>query len=139
MSAAVHSMYRLWGTAATYVLPEAALPELKQQYEMAATQLLLEIPRLSQAVNLGWLLLVPGVGPLSKKYGCWGLNEAGYLFERILEVVSMSPDLPFIRKSSMGRGGTESLGISRVGQTVLDELMESQIWHQPASSVVLWG
>ena len=32
-------------------------------------------------------------------------------------------------------GGTESLGISKVGQTVLDRLMESQIWHQLAGSV----
>ena len=38
----------------------------------------LEIPRVSQAVNLGWLLLV--VGP--------GLTETSYcLFERIWEVV----------------------------------------------------
>ena len=36
-------------------------------------------------------------------------------------------------------GGTESLGISRVGQTVLAKWMESQIWHQPSSSVSLWG
>ena len=28
-------------------------------------------------------------------------------------------------------------GISRVGQMVLTRLMESQIWHLPASSVVL--
>ena len=27
-------------------------------------------------------------------------------------------------------GGAESLGISKVGQTVLARLMESQIWHQ---------
>ena len=32
-------------------------------------------------------------------------------------------------------GWVESLGISRVGQTVLAGLMESQIWHQVASSV----
>ena len=31
--------------------------------------------------------------------------------------------------------GAESLGISKVGQTVLARLMESQIWHQLASSV----
>ena len=36
-------------------------------------------------------------------------------------------------------GGTESLGISRAGQTVLAMLMQSQIWHQPASSVTLCG
>ena len=34
-------------------------------------------------------------------------------------------------------GGTESQGISRVGQTVLARLIESQIWHPPADSV--WG
>ena len=34
-------------------------------------------------------------------------------------------------------GGTESQGVSRAGQTVLARLMESQIWHPPASSVTL--
>ena len=38
----------------------------------------LEVPRQSQAVNLGWLLLVPGQG----------LTEGScYLFKRIKEVV----------------------------------------------------
>ena len=32
-------------------------------------------------------------------------------------------------------GGVEPLGISKAGQTVLTRLMESQIWHQLASSV----
>ena len=32
-------------------------------------------------------------------------------------------------------GGTESLGISNAGQTLLARLMESQIWYQFASSV----
>ena len=32
-------------------------------------------------------------------------------------------------------GGAESLGISKVGQTVLSRLMESQIWDQLASFV----
>ena len=32
-------------------------------------------------------------------------------------------------------GGKESLGISKVGQTVLARLMESQIWHQLAGFV----
>ena len=32
-------------------------------------------------------------------------------------------------------GGTESLGISKAGQTVLARLMESQIWHLLAGSV----
>ena len=32
-------------------------------------------------------------------------------------------------------GGAESLGISKVGQTVLARLMESQIFHQLAGSV----
>ena len=31
--------------------------------------------------------------------------------------------------------GAESLGISKVGQTVLARLMESQIWYQLAGSV----
>ena len=32
-------------------------------------------------------------------------------------------------------GGTESLEISKAGQTVLARLMESQIWHQFTDSV----
>ena len=36
-------------------------------------------------------------------------------------------------------GGVESLGISKAGQTVLASLIESQIWHQLAGSVALWG
>ena len=44
----------------------------------------LEIPRGSHTVNLDLLLLVPGVGPLSKRYMGWGFAEANYcLFERI--------------------------------------------------------
>ena len=35
-------------------------------------------------------------------------------------------------------GEAESLGISKVGQTVLARLMECQIWHQLASSVAHW-
>ena len=34
-------------------------------------------------------------------------------------------------------GGMKSQGISRVGQTVLARLMESQIWHLPAGFVAL--
>ena len=36
-------------------------------------------------------------------------------------------------------GETESLGIPRLWQTELARLTESQIWHQPASSVTPWG
>ena len=36
-------------------------------------------------------------------------------------------------------GGAESLGICKSGPIVLARLMESQIWHQPASSVALYG
>ena len=36
-------------------------------------------------------------------------------------------------------GKAESLEISKSGQTVLARLMESQIWHQLAGSVALWG
>ena len=52
----------------------------------------LEIPRLSQAMDLGWLLLVLGLGPLSKRYGGWRLTEIGYcLFNRMQEVVKCEP------------------------------------------------
>ena len=36
-------------------------------------------------------------------------------------------------------GGAESLWISKAGQTVTARLMESQIRHQHAGSVALWG
>ena len=36
-------------------------------------------------------------------------------------------------------GGTESLGISRVGHIRLTRLMGSQLWHPPAGSAALWG
>ena len=32
-------------------------------------------------------------------------------------------------------GVAESLGICKVGQSMLGRLMESQLWHQPAGSV----
>ena len=52
----------------------------------------------------------------------------------------MSQDQPFIWKSSLDGPiiCVESLGISKAGQTVLTRLMESQVWHQLSSSVVLW-
>ena len=44
----------------------------------------LEIPRASQALNIGWLLLVLGLGPLSKRYRGWAIAEVSCcLFERI--------------------------------------------------------
>ena len=46
----------------------------------------LEVPRQSQAVNLGWLLLVTNLWLLSKRYRGWGFTEVGYcLFERFRE------------------------------------------------------
>ena len=55
---------------------------------------------MNQAVNLGWLLLVLGLGPLSKWLGVWGLAEVGcYLFERIWEDLKLEPRQAFIRKS----------------------------------------
>ena len=36
-------------------------------------------------------------------------------------------------------GGVESLGISKVGQTVLASLIKSQIWHQLAHPVCVCG
>ena len=51
----------------------------------------------------------------------------------------MSQDQPLMWKSNLGGPvylvATESLGISKVGQTVLARLMMSQIWHQLASSL----
>ena len=58
----------------------------------------------------------------------------------------MSQDQPFMSKShseQFGRapkwGEMESQEISKSRQTVLARLMESQIWHLPASSVALQG
>ena len=51
----------------------------------------------------------------------------------------MSQDHPFIWKSSLdgpvSLDEEESPGISKVGQTVLARLMESQIWHQLSGSI----
>ena len=61
--------------APSCVLPQATLPELYSNLRWLLLVLGLEIPRRSQAVNLGQLLLVPGLG----------LTEAScFLFERIL-------------------------------------------------------
>ena len=46
-------------------------------------------------------------------------------------VINMEKQVRWSRKL----GGMESLGISKVHQRVLARLVESQIWHQPASSV----
>ena len=55
----------------------------------------------------------------------------------------MSQDQPFIWKSSLdgpvSLDEEESPGISKVGQTVLARLMESQMWPKLASSVVRGG
>ena len=54
---------------------------------MATTCVSLEVPRRNQAVNLGWLLLMPGLGPLSKKYRGYELTGVDCcLFERIRKV-----------------------------------------------------
>ena len=50
------------------VFPGAALPELLSNLRWLLLVLGLEIPRQSQTVNLGWLLLMPGQEPLSKRY-----------------------------------------------------------------------
>ena len=103
----------------------------------------LEIPRQRQAVNLGWLLLVPGLGPLSKKYGDWWLSEAIIASLRIKEVAKHEPKPAIHMEKSLGwthkLGGTVSQGICREGQMVLTRLMESQVWHHPANSVALLG
>ena len=81
-------------------------------------------------MNLSGLLLVLGLG----------LTEASCcLFDSIKKVVKREPR-PDIHKEKPLRwahklGGAESLGISKAGQTVLGRFMESQMWHQLASSV----
>ena len=54
----------------------------------------LEIPRQRQSENPGWMWLLLGLGPLSKRYRGWGLSEAGCgLFERIWGVaIRLSAD-----------------------------------------------
>lgn len=59
-----------------------------KQFEVAATYAGLRDFQGSQAVSLYCLLLIPGLGPLRKRFGGSGLTEAGYcLFDKILEVV----------------------------------------------------
>ena len=92
--------------------------------------LVLEIPRQSKAVNLGRLLLVLGLG----------LTEASCcLFDRTEEVVKHESRPPIHMEKQLGWAhrlcGVESLGISKVSQTVLARLMESQIWQLVAGSV----
>ena len=63
------------------------------------------------------------------------------MFERIWEVVQYEPRPAIHMEKQFGwvykLGGAKCLGISKVGQTVLARLMESQIGHQLASSVAL--
>ena len=71
-SVAVHWVHRLWGfpggtgQAPSCVLPRATLPELQSNLSWLLLVLVLEIPRQSQAMNLGWLLLVSGWGHLAR-------------------------------------------------------------------------
>ena len=92
--------------------------------------LCLDVPRGNHTVNLGWLLPVLGLG----------LTEASCcLFERISEVLKHQPRPTIHMEKQLGwnhkLGGEASLGIYKAGQTVLARLMESQIWHQLASSL----
>ena len=83
-------------------------------------------------MNLGWLLLGLGLGPLSQRYGGWELPEAGCcLFESIEDVVKPEPRPAIHVEKQLGwvhkLGGTGPQGISKERQTVLARLMESQI------------
>ena len=61
-------------SAPTCVLSRATVPELQSNLRLLLLVLGLEILRQSQALNLGWLLLMPGLG----------LTEASCcLFDRI--------------------------------------------------------
>ena len=69
-------------------------------------------------MNLGWLLLVLGLGPLSKRYRDWGLTEASCcLFERTEEVVKHESRPPIHMEKQLGwvckLGAVQSLGISK--------------------------
>ena len=85
-------------------------------------------------MNLGWLLLVQDL-ELTDARCC--------LFERIQEVVQQEPRPAIHMEKQLGwahkLGGAKSLEISKASRTVLARLIESQIWHQLASSVALLG
>ena len=57
--------------------------------------------------------------------------------------MKQEPRLAILMEKQLGwahnLGGAESLWISKLGETVLARLMESQIWHQPAGSMALGG
>ena len=83
-------------------------------------------------------MLVPALRPLSKKYRThqvqmllvWEiLGKRGCLYGKPLETACMACKL----------GGTGSEGITRAGQRVTARLIETQIWHTPASSVGGWS
>ena len=77
-SVAVHWVHRLWGFLGgagqgqppPVFFPGPSCMSYKAIYRWLLLVLGLEGPRHSQAMNLGWLLLVLGLGPLSKRYGC---------------------------------------------------------------------
>ena len=62
-------------SAPTCFMFMAILPELYSNLRLLLLVLGLEIPRQSQAVNLGWLPLVPCLGSLSKRYREWDLTD----------------------------------------------------------------
>ena len=88
-----------------------------------------EIPRRSQLVNLGWLLLT---GRESHEVSCC-------LFDMIQQVMKPESRPAIHMKKQLGwaqkLGGTEFLETSKASQTVLARLMVSQIGHQLAGSV----
>ena len=55
-------------SATTWVLSRATWHEPQNDLQMVASYPGLEEPRRGQAVNEEWLLLVPGLGPLSERY-----------------------------------------------------------------------
>ena len=100
----------------------------------------LEVPRRCPAVNQCWLPLVLEMGPLGKMYVA-PRPDAAYLKD-IRKVWSMSQSRTLIWKShwkqiwwSHKLGRVESQGITREWATVLAQLVETQIWHLPASFV----
>ena len=142
-------VYWLWGlsggTGQGQPLPVFCSGLQSMSYKVICRWLLLvlglEVPRRGQGVNQGWLPLVWGLGPLSKRYGTQRPDAT--CLRDFRKVWSMNQDRPFIWKSSwkqlgwaLNLDGAVSQGITMVWPTVWDKMIESQIWPCLLS---LWG
>ena len=93
----------------------------------------LEVPRRGQVIKPGQAATA-GLGPLSERYeACPGWMLL------VWEILGKSEaraktGLLYGKPTGNGFGGLISQGISRMGQTVLARLMETQLWYLPAGS-----